>query len=525
MGNKKYFALMRKNSKDKSGKKSTGIRILFIPIKYIINKDKLYKRGGNMKLKDLISELQTIKIIGDEEVEITEVKTDSNFVTKGSLFIAHRGKGSDGNDYVKQVEMYGGAAIVSERETDTHLTQVIVKDTRKAECIICGKLYGNVYKKMRFVGVLGTNGKTTTAHMIYHALKDLGENCAVIGTLGTYYNDKYFEPTLTTPDPVALHKTLYEMYEAGVRIVVMEVSAHAVYWKKIYGIDYEVAVFTNFTQDHLDFFGDMNAYKQAKIDFFRQNNCKYIVTNSDDSVGREILELGKKTISYGIENPADVFAIDIKENSDGISFVLNLFDCIYKVDLSYIGKFNVSNAMGALTALSLLGANTEKAVLSIQKQKGVSGRLERVFDKNFSVYVDYAHTPDGLMQSLNAMRKICKGKLICLFGCGGNRDKDKRHKMGKISGELADFTVITSDNPRYEEPMEIISDIEKGVLSVSKRYVVVEKRESGIEYALSIACDDDVVLIAGKGSENYQEILGIKHLYNDKDTVREILRG
>ncbi len=478
-----------------------------------------------MKVKDLLKNVQVLEVIGDVETEFVDIKTDSNSINKNSLFVAHKGVDNDGAEYVGQVETYGASVIVAERKLDTHLTQIIVADTRKAVCEICAQFYSNVQKKMRFIGVVGTNGKTTTSHMIYSVLKQLGDNCALIGTIGTFYKDKFIEPSLTTPDPVALYKTLYEMYQDGVRTVVMEVSAHAIFWKKVYGIDYVVAVFTNFSQDHLDFFKSMEEYKRVKLDFFKKNKCAYIVTNTDDLTGREIANFSGKIITYGIDNPADVFAINLEERSDGLCFVLNLFDCIYDVKLNFIGKFNVSNALGALTAISLLGENTKKAVELIQELNGVSGRLERVYDKDFSVYVDYAHTPDGLMQSLYATRKICDGKLICVFGCGGNRDKSKRQLMGKISGRFADFTVITSDNPRYEESMEIISQIEQGMLTVSKRYVIVENRVSGIEYALSIAQKGDVVLIAGKGSENCQEILGVKHPYNDKDTVNELMSG
>ncbi|MBQ3115737.1 MAG: UDP-N-acetylmuramoyl-L-alanyl-D-glutamate--2,6-diaminopimelate ligase [Clostridia bacterium] len=478
-----------------------------------------------MKLEQLLKGVSVKKIIGNGEIEITDVKENSNCIGKGSLFVAHKGKENDGKNYVKQVEMYGGVAILSESEVETHLTQVIVEDTRKAIGQLCANFYLNVHKKMRFVGAIGTNGKTTTTHMIYNVLKDVGKKCGLIGTLGCYYGDKFTKASLTTPDPIQLYKTFYDMYVDGVEIVVMEVSAHAIYWQKVFGIDFEVALFTNLSQDHLDFFKDMEEYKKTKISFFKSNKCKYVVTNSDDKVGFEISGLIDNSITYGIENPADVFAIDLVESDSGVNFVINLFDCIHKVNLNYIGKFNAYNAMGALTALSLLGINPEVAVNSLQKQRGVEGRLECVHRGEYAVYVDYAHTPDGLSKVLSTLKATCKNKLLCVFGCGGNRDNSKRKIMGKISGEIADFTIITSDNPRYEEPMEIIKQIEEGILSVSKKYVLIENRRQGIEYALSIATKGDVVLIAGKGGENYQEILGIKHVYNDKDTIKEIIRG
>ena len=477
-----------------------------------------------MKLSELIESIETIKIKGSLDIEIENVKTDSNSVSNGSLFICISGQGYDGHSFIKQAENYGAVAIVCERETETSLPQIIVKNSRKAMSIIASKFYGDVAKNMKIIGVIGTNGKTTTSHLIYNVLKKTGKKCGLIGTLGVYFNDKFIEPTLTTPDPLELHKILSKMKSDGVDIVIMEVSAHALYFDKVEGIQFEVGIFTNFTRDHLDFFKDMESYKKAKLSFFKNNKVRFIVTNSDDSVGREILNFNDKAISYGIENPSDVFAIDIKEKSNGLSFVLNLFDIVYKVNLRLIGKFNVYNALAAGTACALLGVNSEEVVFGLQTVAGVSGRLENVHSDKFDVFVDYAHTPDGLIKSINALRPVCKGKLICVFGCGGNRDVGKRAEMGRISGNLADFTVITSDNPRYEEPMEIIFEIEKGILEKSKRYVIIQDRVQAIKYALEIACLGDVILIAGKGCEKYQEILGIKHLYNDKDTVNEIMR-
>jgi UDP-N-acetylmuramoyl-L-alanyl-D-glutamate--2,6-diaminopimelate ligase len=242
-------------------------------------------------------------------------------------------------------------------------------------------------------------------------------------------------------------------------------------------------------------------------------------------LGREIGNLIENSISYGIENPADVFAIRIKEYSSKLEFIVNLFDYVDSVSMPFVGKFNVYNALCALTVCSLLGIDTKESISALNASVSVSGRLEKVYDGEYSVFVDYAHTPDGLEKSLTALKRICKGRLICVFGCGGNRDKTKRYEMGKISGSIADFTIITTDNPRFEDPMEIISQIEKGILSQTKKYILIENRLEAIDYALSYAKPQDVVLIAGKGCENYQEVLGIKKEYNDKDTVKEILRS
>ena len=478
-----------------------------------------------MRLEKLIENLKIKQVLGNIDIEVLSVKTDSNTVTSGSLFICLNGKGFDGHSFIRQVESYGAVAVLTERRVETALTQIIVEDTRVAMSIIAAEFYEHADKKLRLVGVTGTNGKTTTAHLIRSVLNKAGIPCGVIGTLGTFYADKCLEPTLTTPDPLVLHKTFSDMLNSGIKAVVMEVSAHAVHFEKVKNLEYEVGVFTNFSRDHLDFFCDLENYKQAKLKFFKENRCKYMLTNSDDEVGREIGKLRNDVISYGIDNPSDVFAIEIKERADGVSFVLNLFDYIYDMKLNLIGKFNVYNAMAAASAAALIGVETDKIVKIINEIDGVVGRLECVYKGKFDVYVDYAHTPDGLENVLKALKPICRTRLICIFGCGGNRDKGKRKQMGEVSGRLADFTVITSDNPRYEEPISIISEIEEGVLQVTTSYVVVQDREEAIKYALNSAGEGDVLLIAGKGSEQYQEVLGIKRLYNDKDTVNNIIRG
>ena len=478
-----------------------------------------------MKLDKLIKGIDFKEIIGGNDLEISEIKTDSNQVAKGSMFICLRGKDYDGHDFVKQAEKYGAVAVVTEKKIDTAITQIVVKDTRIALSRLASKFYGSVDKKMKLIAVIGTNGKTTTAHLIKKTLEECGVKCGVIGTLGSFYLDKYIENNLTTPDPLELHKILFDMFESGVRTVVMEVSAHAIYFQKVYGIKFYCAVFTNFSQDHLDFFSDMENYKQAKLNFFKNNFSRYIITNSDDEVGREIAIKFDKAITYGIDNPADVFAIEIKESENYTEFVINLFDYIYRLKLNLIGNFNVYNALAAGSTVALLGIKPELALLSLEGVKSVSGRLERVYNGDYKVYIDYAHTPDGLKEVLSSLSKNKSGKLICVFGCGGNRDVGKRALMGSVSAEYSDFTIITSDNPRFEEPMFIINEIERGVLKKSKNYVAIEDRAEAIKYAIDVAKIGDVILIAGKGAESYQEVLGIKKLYNDKDTVIEYLRS
>ncbi len=478
-----------------------------------------------MKLFQLISKLEVKKIIGSSQIEVENIYCDSKAVTKNSIFICIKGNGCDGHDYVRQAENYGAVAIVSERAVETSLTQIIVDDCRKAMSILASEFYGNPQKNLKIIGVVGTNGKTTTTNMIYEILTDNGINTALIGTLGIKYGGQYFPSNLTTPDPLELYRFFNEMVNSKVEVVVMEVSAHSIYLDKVYRLKFDVGVFTNFTRDHLDFFGTMENYKKAKLKFFRENLKGFVVVNSDDKTGMEICKISSKVITYGIENPADNFAIEIESKNGRTNFVANLFDCILNVDLPFVGRYNVSNALASLSAACLIGVKPENAVISLKKITFIEGRLERIYSNDFDIYVDYAHTPNGLENVLKTLKEQCEGRLVLLFGCGGNRDEGKRREMGKIAGKYSDFTVITSDNPRFEEPMQIISEIEKGMLEVSKKYVLIESREEAIDYAIKYLKKDDVLLIAGKGGEKYQEILGIKLPYNDKDRVKEILQG
>jgi len=478
-----------------------------------------------MQLKKILNKIDVLEVVGDKNVDIKDLKCDSNAVSEGSLFFCLTGRTNDGNKYVKQAKNYGAVAIVTEKKSNVNATQVIVKNARQTMAKLSSVFFGEPDKKLKIIGVVGTNGKTTTANMIYSVLNSAGIKAGVIGTLGVKFLDREYPPTLTTPDPIDLYRILGEMVDCGVEYAVMEVSAHAIYLDKVKGLNFYAGVFTNFSQDHLDFFGDMKTYKQAKLKFFRENQMKYAVINSDDQVGREINTFLPKAITYGVENPADVFALEIKCNNDNCTFVINLFDCIYRVKINLVGQFNVLNALAVSSVTALAGVDTDAVIDGLNAFNGVEGRLEKIVDKDITIYVDYAHTPDGLEKVLSTLKPLAKGKLICVFGCGGNRDSDKRRKMGAISGKIADFTVVTTDNPRYEEPMDIISEIEKGVLKNTKNYVLIEKRKDAIEYAINYAKGGDVILIAGKGGEKYQEVLGIKHLYNDKDTVEELLRG
>jgi len=477
-----------------------------------------------MKLGELIQNIQYKQFIGDYDTQINGLCTDSQKIKQGELFICYKGEKFDSHDFVQEAESVGAAAIVCERKLDSKLPQVIVDDGRETVAPLARAFYGFADKKLKLVAVTGTNGKTTTTYMLESIFKAAGKSVGVIGTLGISYAEKFVAPELTTPDPIFLHSILSDMAENGVEYVFMEVSAHALYFDKIAGLNFEVGIFTNCTQDHLDFFGNMHDYAECKKLLFKKGRCKFAVVNSDDKLGQKLIDKTDGAISFGLKNPADVFAVDISERLDGTSFVLNLFDELYEINVNMPALHNVYNAMGAAACAKILGVKTADIAKGLASLKKVSGRLERVAHFNGAeIFVDFAHTPDGLEKSLQSLRKLCRGKLYCLFGCGGNRDTAKRPIMGEVAAKYSDFCIITSDNPRFEDPYDIITQIEAGIKPTGKEYVTVTERETATEYAIKLLSEGDILLVAGKGGEYYQEIMGIKHSYNDNLVIRKII--
>ena len=477
-----------------------------------------------MKIGELLQHIEYNTFSGEADIEFTGLCTDSQKVREGDLFLCYKGNECDSHEFAAEAISRGAVALICERELDLDVAQIIVKNGRSSIAPAARAFYGYADKKLKLVGITGTNGKTTTTYMLAAIFESAGKKAGVIGTLGISYEGKFISPELTTPDPIYLHSVLADMLKCGVKYVFMEVSAHAIYFNKIDGLQFEVGIFTNCTQDHLDFFGNMKDYADCKKSFFRDNICKYTVVNSDDETGRQIIQGLKNPISYGLKNPADVFAVDIEENIKGTSFVINLFDELYEINLKIAALHNVYNAMAAAACAKILGIDTANIAEGLSNLKSVTGRLELVAKFNGAdIFVDFAHTPDGLEKSLQALKKLCKGKLYCLFGCGGNRDRTKRPVMGKIAAENCDFCIVTSDNPRYEDPYEIISEIEEGIKPLSKKYVTVTDRETATEYAINLLENGDILLVAGKGGEYYQEIMGIKHSYNDTNVIKRII--
>ena len=461
------------------------------------------------------------------DVEIAGLNMDSRKKMQNSLFFCISGGNVDSHAFAREALRKGAVAFVTERKLDMDAPQIIVADSRVALARASSVFYGNPSQRLKIIGITGTNGKTTTSYMLASILRAAGKKTGIIGTLGIVYGQKKLPAELTTPDPIALNATLAEMLMHGVEYVVLEVSAHALYYKKVEGVKFSACIFTNLSQDHLDFFPSLEAYGETKKRLFSPSVCPLAILNGDEALGREIGKQREvedaKTWYYGLETPADCFAVITDESLRGTECMLNINDELCRVSLSQFGVHNVYNALAAAACATLLdcGNGIKNGLADLA---GVAGRLERVTTSRCGeIFVDFAHTPDGLEKSLSALKKYCQGRLLCVFGCGGNRDSEKRAVMGEIAAKKADFTVLTSDNPRYEDPLDIITAIEKGHRRFSTSYVIVPDRKKAISYAMDMLKKEDVLLIAGKGAEEYQEVMGIKYPFNDYTVIEELL--
>ena len=481
-----------------------------------------------MRLSKLASRLKEVKIICGEdwEREIVSLSCYSQETEKSSLFFCLTGKGRDGHAYAKEAIKRGAAALVVERELPVKVPQLLVKNAREAMSLIACAFYGEPSRDLKVIGITGTNGKTTTAHMITEIFRKAGKRVGIIGTLGISYANVRLPNDFTTPDPIVLQRTLAQMRESGIEYVTMEVSAHALYYYKVAGMYFTACIFTNLTQDHLDFFENMSDYGNAKKQLFVGNICPLAIVNGDDSFSKWLLTERKdaKTLVYGLKEKCDVFAEIKSESLTGTEFVLQTFGERRRVKLSITGRHNVYNALASCACAQALGVHSRTIAMALCEMNGVNGRLEKAGEVNGAhIFVDFAHTPDGLEKSLSALKKHCKGRLYCLFGCGGNRDKSKRAVMGETVAKNADFAILTSDNPRFEDPLDILSEIEKGYKSVSRDYVVVPSREEAIAYGVDKLKRGDILLVAGKGGEEYQEIMGIKYPFKDNDIIKSCI--
>lgn len=486
-----------------------------------------------MKLRNLIDTIDYIELVNceDTSVEFEGVSYNSKRTQPNDIFICLSGEHVDGHEFAVEAVDNGAVACVVERRLNLDIPQIVVSDTASVLAQISAEYYANPSTKLNVIGVTGTNGKTTVTHLIQKLYEAFEEKCVLIGTLGYKFtsNEKYHGGGHTTPQAPELQRLLYYANERGFDNVVMEVSSHSLALHRVDYVDFRGAVLTNLTQDHLDFHITMENYFRAKAKLFEDLVAgDFAVINNDDAYATRFKECISKSVNiytYGITSGADVQAKDIEFDADGAKFTCIVRGKSYKVNLLMNGLFSVYNILASITTALALGFDIEKSIEVLENVSGVAGRFEIVVNKPM-VIVDYAHTPDGLENVLNAAREITPkgGKLICLFGCGGDRDATKRPKMGAIAEELSDKVIVTSDNPRSENPQQIITDILAGFKSVSD--VIVEPdRELAIKEAYKIANANDVVLVAGKGHEDYQ-ILGDTTIhFDDREKVREIFIG
>lgn len=475
-----------------------------------------------MKLSRLMQGIATIEDYRD--VEISGISIDSTKVKQGDLFICLQGSAGDGHAYCDAAINAGAAAVIVCRNVGEKPVPVIkVADTRRAYSLASSNFFGNPSSELRIITVTGTNGKSTTAYVTAKLLEAGGHNVGLIGTMYYEYAGKKLPSTLTTPDPFELHRLFADMKAAGVEYVVMEFSAHAIYLEKLCGVCSDICIFTNLSQDHLDYFGDMKRYKAVKKSCFTPEYTRCALVNVDDACGREILlECRVPVVSYGLENPADSFAIDVEDTKRGSSFVANIMDDLVAVDCRLYGTFNVYNVLAACTAARMEGVGLSEIADCLYSLDPPSGRFNVIESGGVKYVVDFAHTPDGLYNLLKEGAKLCKGKLITVFGCGGDRDVSKRPIMGKIAGEMSDIVIVTSDNPRTESRQSIADDILSGIRKKNKLFVELD-RSRAIALAVELADKGDVVLIAGKGSEGYIDENNVKTPYSDSGELNKAL--
>src|SRR5881392_1475428 len=485
-----------------------------------------------MQLKTLAAALPIRQVIGTLDRPVESIAYDSRRVQRNGLFVALRGEKTDGHQFIDQAIERGASVIVTEREENNRrVTCLVVENTRTALADLSATFYGHPARKLKLAGVTGTNGKTTTAFLIKHICEKAGLRCGLIGTVRYEIGERVLPAIRTTPESLDLQELLAQIVNAGCRATAMEVSSHALAQDRTRGLEWNVAVFTNLTQDHLDFHGTMKSYFESKLKLFTQlgrqqkKRKPVAVVNIDDRYGEQLLtKIGKKVavITYGMGVRADFRASNYRVEFGGTSYQLDARGKSYLVRVPLIGRFNVLNSVAALAAANALGVDLREAVFSLGRSPQVPGRLELVAAKRqFQVFVDYAHTPDALGNVLKTLRELDPHRLIAVFGCGGNRDRQKRPLMAETVDRHADYAIITSDNPRKENPDTIVAEIEKGFRST--HYEKIVDRTQAINRAIELARPHDIVLIAGKGHENYQEFADHTIPFDDIQVARRAI--
>ncbi|SDC74023.1 UDP-N-acetylmuramoylalanyl-D-glutamate--2,6-diaminopimelate ligase [Paenibacillus sp. UNCCL117] len=494
-----------------------------------------------MQLKELFAQLLTSRLIGDGDTEVTGLAIDSRKVKPGDAFICIPGLASDGHDYAETAVKKGAVALVAERELELGVPVLLVRDARSAMAALATHFYRHPSRELRLIGVTGTNGKTTTTYVLEHIISDQGFRTGLMGNIHIKVGDEYRENLATnTQEALELQRILREMADCGTDYTLMEVSSHGLDRGRVKGCRFRTAIFTNLTQDHLDYHGTMDRYRDAKSLLFSRLGNEYAahpderqfaVFNADDPAFEAFLQVtAAQTITYGIDRPeADVRAENIVMTAEGTSFRCVTFKGSADIRVRLVGRFNVYNVLASVAAALAEGIELERIAESLSKLHGVEGRMEVVSaGQPYLVLVDYAHTPDGLENALATIRQFAEGQVICVFGCGGDRDRTKRPLMGAVAAKYSDYVLATSDNPRFEDPERILLDIEPGLREAGaddSRYELIADRREAISRAISRAKPKDIVLIAGKGHETYQETGGVKHPFDDRLIAKQAIRG
>jgi len=479
-----------------------------------------------MKLGQLLAGVKVLKANVNMDMEIPSVVYDSRKVTPGCLFVAITGFATDGNKYIPMAMEKGAAVIVTAHAQEDSIPHIQVESDRLALAQLGSNFFDHPGRAMKLIGITGTNGKTSTTLLLKHVLEQvLNVKVGLMGTMENMIGSESIPTERTTPESFELQALLAKMRDGGCTYAIMEVSSHAIALDRVAGLHYAVGAFTNLTEDHLDFHKTMEDYCDTKAELFHR--CDKAVANRDDGwFARMTQNATGQMLTTSVKGGADLNAENLELLSDGISFVAVYGDERVAVKLPIPGRFTVYNALTVLGCALQLGVSLSDAANAMGSAKGVKGRVEVVPTpgKDYTVLIDYAHTPDGLENVLSAVKGYCKGRLIAVFGCGGDRDPVKRPIMGKIGVEIADYAIITSDNPRTEEPMKIIQDILKGVDSGKNNYEIIENRPKAIQRAMDIGRKNDIIVLAGKGHETYQEICGVKHHLDEREVVADYLK-
>ena len=488
-----------------------------------------------MKLKNILEGIEGLKAKGNLDIEIKGIERDSKKVKKGYIFVAITGFTVDGHDYIENAIENGATVIVVEninkikkKEIPDDITIISAKNTREFLALSSCNFYNNPSKKFKLIGITGTKGKTTTTFMIKDILEKAGKKVGLIGTVAIYINgNKIIDSDRTTPESLELQKIFSKMVEEKVEYVIMEVSSQSLKLHRVDGCNFDIVAFTNFSEDHISEkeHPNMQDYFESKLKLF--NMCKKGFVNIDDLHGNKIPNMfpENEIIGYGIDNFGNVLAKDITITNSYVDFKVKITDRNERIKVDIPGRFTVYNALCAICISKQLGIDPETIKEALEKVK-VPGRSEMVENKlNIPIMIDYAHSPESLENILRAVKSYTRGRVISVFGCGGDRDSRKRPIMGEISGKIADYTIITSDNPRTEKPENIVKDIEEGIIKTKGKYEVIVDRKQAIEKAIKMANKNDIIVLAGKGHEPYQEINGVKHSFDERIIVKEIIKN